>query len=160
MSGARIEGDFKKLRDTLSGLQGFNFKALNKDIGEELRTQTLDRFNAQVDPDGQAWKKSIRVNSSGGQTLSDNGDLKNSIKYKASDEGVALGTNKIYAAIHQYGGPIRVKNAKCLKFNIGGRWSSKKEVEIPQRAYLGVSDENLLDINEIIEEHIKEHVEG
>lgn len=158
MSGARIEGDFMKLRESLSGLSNFNFSSLNKDIGEELVTQTMDRFDEQKDPDGESWPVSIRVSQSGGETLSDNGDLKGSIHATADSEGVAVGTNKIYAAIHQFGGPIRVKNAKYLKFNIAGRWSNKTEVNIPKRSYLGVSDDDLEAINEIIEEHMEECV--
>lgn len=158
MSGARIEGDFMKLRDSLSGLSNFNFSSLNKDIGEELVTQTMDRFDEQKDPDGESWPVSIRVSQSGGETLSDTGDLKGSIHATADSESVAVGTNKIYAAIHQFGGPIRAKNAKYLKFNIGGKWSSKTDVEIPKRSYLGVSDDDLEAINEIIEEHMEEHV--
>lgn len=157
MSGASIEGDFEKLRESLQGLSNFNYASLNKDIGEELVTQTMDRFDEQKDPDGGSWPVSIRVSENGGETLSDSGDLKGSIHATADAEGVAVGTNKIYAAIHQFGGPIRAKSSKYLKFNIGGRWSSKSEVNIPKRSYLGVSEEDLEAINEIIQEHMEEY---
>lgn len=156
--GARIEGDFKKLRESLLGLTDFNFSSLNKDIGEELVTQTMDRFDEQKGPDGESWPVSIRVSQGGGETLSDSGILKGSIHSSADSESVAVGTNLIYAAIHQFGGPIRIKNAKALKFMIGGKWINKKEVEIPKRSYLGVSDDDLEAINEIIEDHMEEHL--
>ena len=143
MSGASIEGDFEKLRESLQGLSNFNYASLNKDIGEELVTQTMDRFDEQKDPDGGSWPVSIRVSKSGGETLSKSGDLKGSIHSSADTESVAVGTNKIYAAIHQFGGTIRTR--KC-------------EIEMPKRTYLGVSDEDLEAINEIIQEHMEEHV--
>lgn len=157
MSGIRIKGDFMKLRETLSKLGNFNYSSLNKDIGEEMVTQTMDRFDEQKSPEGEAWPVSIRA-SQGGETLSDSGDLKGSIHASANSEGVAVGTNKIYAAIHQFGGTIKAKNAKCLKFSIGGRWSSKSEVEMPERSFLGVSDEDFEAINEIVQQHMEECV--
>lgn len=164
MSGVRVEGDFRKLRHSLSKLQNFNYSALNKDIGEELKLQTADRFKKQEDPKGNPWKVSIRVRENGGQILSNNATLKNSIKYRAREEGVAIGTNLVYAATHQNGDEgrtIRAKTTKGLRFKINGKWKNKKEVKvnIPARAFLGVSDENLADINEILEEHIRENLE-
>lgn len=159
MSGVRIEGDFRRLRHALSRLKNFNYSALNKDIGQEIRTQTKDRFKKEVDPEDNPWKISIRVKEHGGKILSNNADLKNSIKVKVNEDGVAVGTNKVYAAIHQYGGSIRKKGTKKLIFRILGRNQIRDKIEMPKRAYLGINDENMTDINEILQDHIREHIE-
>lgn len=154
-----MEGDFMKLRRSLKRLNDFDYNSLNREIGEELRDETLDRFEKEKDPDGQPWKKSIRVKEKGGQTLSDKGLLKNSLKYKSTGEGVALGTNKIYAAIHQHGGTIKPKKARRLVFNTSRRKQVKKKVEIPKRSYLGVSNDNFEEIMNIVEDHVRESID-
>jgi phage gpG-like protein len=64
------------------------------------------------------------------------GRLANSIRYWFSGGSCYVGTNIIYAAIHEYGGIIRAVNAKYLRFKIQERWYSKKQVRIPKRAYI------------------------
>ena len=39
-----------------------------------------------------------------------------------------------YAAIHEFGGTIRAKNAEYLRFMVDGQWVTTKEVTIPERA--------------------------
>jgi len=38
-----------------------------------------------------------------------------------------------YAAIHEFGGTIRAKNAEYLRFMVDGQWVTTKEVTIPKR---------------------------
>jgi len=49
-----------------------------------------------------------------------------------------IGTNKIYARIHEYGGKIVAKNGPYLKFQFKAdkRWVSVKSVTIPARPFL------------------------
>ncbi|WP_427340610.1 phage virion morphogenesis protein [Caloranaerobacter sp. DY30410] len=159
MPGIRLEGDINELRNTLRNLSNFNYLGLNQAIGDALVSSTQLRFRQEKDPKGRKWKKSIRAESEGGQTLSKSTDLKNSINSRATEEGVVVGTNKKYARIHQYGGEIRAKNKKVLRFKVNGRWISKKKVKIPKREFLGISNSDLIEIKEIIEEKIREHVE-
>jgi len=42
----------------------------------------------------------------------------------------------VYARIHEYGGIIRPKKAKALRFKIGGRWVTTKKVTIKKQPYL------------------------
>lgn len=83
--------------------------------------------------------RSIRIMQTAA-ILKDRGRLVRSIRRKARPEGVAVGTNLIYGAIHQFGGPA-------------GRG---KKVEIPARSYLGVSEADLADLRECLEEFIRE----
>lgn len=49
----------------------------------------------------------------------------------------SIGTNVIYAAIHEFGGTIRAKAGKWLRFKTkDGQWHTVKEVTIPARPYM------------------------
>lgn len=113
-------------------------RPLYDEMGAMLVVSTQDRFEREEDPDGNPWPASIRVLVEGGKTLSDTRRLVNSMTHEASDEGVAVGTNVIYAAIHQTGGTISAKTSRGLRFRVAGEWATKHSVEIPQRAFLGL----------------------
>ena len=68
------------------------------------------------------------------------GELKDSITYDAGKDYVTVGTDKVYAAIHQFGGKAGRKHA----------------AKIPARPFLVVQDDDLEEIKEIILDYIKE----
>ena len=86
------------------------------------------------------------------------GALRNSIKKDSTQENDGktflsrIGNNLIYARIHEYGGVIKAKKAKALRFQIGGKWVMVKSVTMPERSYLrtAVNDnkDNILKIFE------------
>ncbi len=92
---------------------------------------------------------SIRAIYTGGKTLIDTGRFLGSITYEASDTSVAVGTNAIQAAIHQFGGTIKPKTAKKLRFVIGNREVFADEVRIPARPYLGLDRDDETEIEAI-----------
>lgn len=47
-----------------------------------------------------------------------------------------LGSNIVYARIHEFGGIIRAHGSGYLRFPIGDSWVSVKQVRIPPRPYL------------------------
>lgn len=101
----------------------------------------------------------IRAAETGGKTLIDSSQLRNSIKTTADASGFAVGTNVKHAATHQFGDKgrtIRAKRAKNLRFQVGGQWISKKKVKvnIPARPFLGLSDEDMQEIKATTEEFI------
>ena len=53
-----------------------------------------------------------------------------------------IGSNLKYAAIHHFGGTIRAKRAKALRFRIGDTFVMKIAVTIPARPALGENDED------------------
>lgn len=65
-----------------------------------------------------------------GKILQIKGDLAASITSKYDDNSAVVGTNKVYAAIHQFGGDA-------------GR---NKKVKIPARPYLKITDNNQKEI--------------
>lgn len=160
MAGVRIEGDIGPLKRMISNLSNLDKKGINRALAEALRTSTVERFEREKDPEDKKWIASIRASSESGKTLSKSGDLKNSIKDESSEAGVAIGTNSIYAATHQFGDEgrtIRAKdNKKPLRFKIGGNWKAAKvvTVDIPKREFLGISQDDMAEIRATIEDAI------
>lgn len=72
------------------------------------------------------------------------GLLRRSISQRTDQTSLVatIGTNVEYAAIHEFGGEIRPKNAKALRFKIGDQWIMAKVVRMPARPFLrpGVRD--------------------
>lgn len=165
MYSIRLEGDVRRLMQRLRKLQEVDIRSVSLVLAEALRESTLERFKAQKDPAGKAWKQSIRASKEGGTTLTQSARMKNSIKSKASAEGFAIGTNTIYARTHQLGEKgrqvtIRAKTSKGLVFRIGDRWIRKRQVKvnikIPARPFLGVSEEDMLEIKGTLEDALGE----
>lgn len=65
------------------------------------------------------------------------GTLRDSIRITAIDaKSVTVGSDRAYAAIHQFGGVIKPKAGKYLVFTIGGKKIFAKKVTIPARPFL------------------------
>ena len=75
-------------------------------IGAALEDSTHQRFADETGPDGVKWKPSRRAREDGGKTLTDTRRLENSTTHLAGRLSVEIGTNMIYAGIHQFGGTI------------------------------------------------------
>lgn len=74
----------------------------------------------------------------GKKILIDSGALLNSINWQADRQGVEIGTNRVYAAIHQF----------------GGKAGRGHKVTIPARPYLVVQEEDLDQINDVLEDYL------
>lgn len=73
------------------------------------------------------------------------------VEATAAQQKATVGTNVIYAAIHEYGGTITAKNAPYLHFKGSRGWAKVKSVKIPARRWLGTSlDEKRKDIVNLI----------
>jgi phage virion morphogenesis protein len=157
----RIEGDMEvgnKLAAAAARLA--SPRDLWARIGLALLNSTKVRFEQEQDPDGNPWPKSIRVLTQGGKTLNNSGHLTGSLAFEANDDGVAVGTNAIYAAVHQFGATITAKSSTGLMFRIGDRWIRKQSVDIPRRAFLGLSDDDEVQILDIAGAFVTEPLGG
>lgn len=115
-------------------------------------SSTRLRFRTQTGPDGVAWKQSLRAKVTGGRTLTQDGHLSGSLSSRHGRDFGEWGVNRIYAAIHQFGGMIRPVNAKALRFQLAsGGFAVVKSVTMPARPYLGISDDDRGDILDAIE---------
>lgn len=84
---------------------GGNLRPVMHDIAEVLASETEANFAAQGRPRWTALKNPSERRQ-GGQILQDSGQLAASITTEVSDTEAVIGTNKVYAAIHQFGGKI------------------------------------------------------
>jgi phage virion morphogenesis protein len=129
---------------------------LMDEVGMILVGSTTRRFETGEGPDGKPWEKSARAKTEGGKTLLQDGHLRDSITYDASGRTVTVGSNRIYAAIHQFGGVIVPKNAKALAFQAGGGLVVVSKVTMPARPYLGVNDDDEAAILDAVDAHFAE----
>lgn len=154
-----LQAGFERLLKTAKDLT-----PVMQEIGTYMVDSTQDRFRSNVSPSGVAWDQSERAKAESGRTLLDRGHLRDSITYDASNTRVDVGTNMVYAAIHQFGGKtraheIRPRRAKALRFAMGGGDRFAKSVQhpgsnMPARPYLGWSAEDEMEVADIIEAHI------
>jgi phage virion morphogenesis protein len=124
------------------------------EIGGYLETRTSERFESGVGPGGVAWEKSFRARTEGGVTLSDSGRLGDSITRRASRDEAEVGTNVLYARIHQLGGKIKPKRGEFLVFRVGGDLIFAREVTMPKREFLGVDAEDEVEIGAIVQDYV------
>ena len=115
-------------------------------IGAAVAASTQERFNTGTGPDGVAWAPSARAKREAGQTLVKTARLKGSIFQQSSASGVSVGTNVIYAAIHQFGGTILPKAGAYLSFRVGGRFVRVRQVTMPARPFLGLDADDEVEI--------------
>lgn len=117
-----------------------NLSPILKAIGDRAAEQTKRRIESGGPaPDGAPWAPPKRPDPRRRNTLRVTGQLRDSIRYQMiGDDTVAIGTNKIYAAIHQ----------------LGGQAGRGHAATIPARPYLGFSTADIEEINKIISEWV------
>ena len=138
MAGNRvdIEVDNKRALAAMSRLIGTvekPFAWLDR-IGSRMVASTLLRFERETGPDGKPWLKSLRALLTGGQTLQDHGTLRSSITHVVRGDGVDIGSNLVYARIHQ----------------LGGQAGRGRKVTLPARPFLGIDDRDEAAIERIV----------
>ncbi len=143
MSGSGVSlnwGGFKEALDrACSGLT--DTQSLMTQIGVAMKAQTVRRFQSGTGPDGQAWAevKRPRKNRRGqAKPLVDTGRLRNSISFSAGPFDVHVGSNLVYARIHQ----------------MGGRAGRGLKSAITARPYLGLSEEDQAEIAALVQEYL------
>ena len=123
--------------------RGDDMTDLMDQIGIVLVAGAVERIGiTNVTPDGVPWPQSLRAAEDGGPTLHDTGRLMRSVTHLAVPREVEIGSNLIYAGVHQTGATIRPKNGDALAFTLpNGSFVLAGEVTLPARPYLGISDE-------------------
>lgn len=150
-----------------------NPQGLFDNIGISLVTSTQHRFEVGVGPDGSPWPPSLRAIAEGGKTLLLSGRLMRSVTYRASAAGVEVGTNTIYAAIHQLGGVIhQAARSASVHFKKNKRTGARlpgfrkakgadetravnigaREIHMPARPFVGLDDDDNREIIQISED--------
>lgn len=161
----RIEHDDARIRAGLLKLLAFgrDQRAAMRDIATLGESSTRERFHTETDPDGSRWvplksniydsinKKHLRKDGrlrntaaafrhvTNRKILTLDGHLGDSISNRSDRDYAEWGVNRIYAAIHQFGG----KAGRGLR------------AQIPARPYLGISAGDEADILNILEQRIQ-----
>jgi phage virion morphogenesis protein len=122
-----------------------------KEIGEIVIESVQRNFEEKRSPEGNRWQElaneTIREKVLRGRgptdILIDRGILMGSIHRQADAHGVTIGTNVVYAAVHQFGAAFTT-----LK--------GRRTVRIPARPYLGVRDTDWPEIGAALRRYILE----
>lgn len=141
---ANIDG-IARLPHKLEQLAAWEKAILLEGLAAETESQTRRRINEEkTSPDGtpwEHWSDDYAATRHGGHSLlMGEGDLHDSIEsVPLSDDSIAVGSNLIYAAIQDLGGTEDMAPAPA---------------GIPQRQYLGWSEDNLDDLQYVVDDFI------
>ena len=118
------------LAKALAGLE--DMTPLMQDIGDLLAASTTARFPLGEAPDGSKWAANSPVTlarkTDTRPLFGNSGSLYSTIFHDASAEQVTVGSNRVQAAMMQFGG---------TKAQFPHLWGN-----IPARPFLGISDED------------------
>lgn len=145
MSGSSLKLDIhysqREATDALRRLAvaGGDMEPAFRDIGEALLNSHQERFERQESPDGDRWEPLsdrylARKKKNRDKILILEGDLRDLLRYQASQDALELGTDRIYGASHQFGDDSR---------------------GIPARPFLGLSDDDQQIVLDILSDHLK-----
>jgi len=154
-----VRATLKRARAALADL-----RPAMRSIGEYLLEETENHFRDERDADGRPWtplkvrsyaigfgkkKKATHTQKgmltaafesylAGKKILTESHELRGSIRYIAGKSVLLIGSNKPYAAIHQFGG-------------IAGRG---RKVEIPARPFIGIGPKDRREILGIVGDYV------
>ena len=141
MAGARIEYtvDDSALRAALARLAqaGADLRAPFATFGEHLDLVARERWDHQVAPDGSPWqdlKRATWRRKRTNQILVESRDLRDTLRYVPDADELAFGTDRLYGATHQFGADER---------------------GIPARPFLGITDEDEIELTEILKDWLR-----
>ncbi len=130
MAGTGITVDIQGMSEVmrvLDKLSIFDIEKLVKFAGGELHLLSMQAFEDETNPvTGIRWDSiKSRKGRSSGPILHDGGTLQESVEEKSTGVAAIVGSSMIYARIH----------------NLGGKAGRNRSVEIPERRYLGHSND-------------------
>jgi len=149
MAGATVlfeldDTELKELIDRMGGAIA-DMRPIMRPFGEYMILETEERFQKEESPDGTAWQPLSEVtiemkeaNNDIDKILQAQGNLLLSIVPEALKDGVKISTNRVYAAIHQF----------------GGRAGRAHKVAIPARPFLGFNDADVREFTETVKDWI------
>ncbi|WP_289034398.1 phage virion morphogenesis protein [uncultured Roseibium sp.] len=164
---------------------GGDTSTLMAEISGAMLFSVQRRFETESAPDGTPWarhaprtakarlKRSRKNAPVTPKILRDSNRLYSSIISEASSDEAAVGTNLVYAAIHQEGGTVtQYPQSRMVRFRKVGRQTrfakkahkraydrpvtyGERTIVIPARPYLGFSDSDQTEILAIAEAHFE-----
>lgn len=127
-----------KFQQALMRVSRFRRTVLLDQLGDLMLAQNRRRLDTEKEsPDGEAWESlspEYAARKGGGELLEESGQLLDSLQAQSGSDGVSLGSDLLYAAVHLHGDDAR---------------------GIPARPYLGFSDDDLEDLGELAESFLR-----
>jgi phage gpG-like protein len=122
---------------------------LMEDVGRAGMNMIKRRISVEkTTPSGKPWKPNL----DGTSTLVRSGGLLDSITYISGETKATIGTDWPYASIHNYGATIR--SGGYMRFMSGGSWWRTKLVQIPAREFMGWSDNNVRELENVVRQSL------
>lgn len=152
--GVRLSGDWRRLGEALRRLARGLPEEVPKAVAEGITSRTIRRFSEQRAPDGTPWPplsaatllaeargrgRRAQERLARRKALIRTGRLRNSIGWKVVGTRIYVGTNVVYAPIHQFGGQA-------------GRG---RKVRIPARPFLGLTEEDTQEAEALLREWLR-----
>ncbi|WP_273211228.1 phage virion morphogenesis protein [Helicobacter rodentium] len=137
-----LQGKLERLSKALE-----NKTPLLRRIANTLQNVTEESFDKQASPFGEKWKDnapSTKRKKRGNKILIQSGLLSQSFTQKVTGSSAQVGTNKQYAAIHQF----------------GGKAGRGKKVSIPARPFMPIKSNGEIpkDLGERLENEVVDYL--
>lgn len=164
----RIDDDqvMKRLDDIAKGCR--DLRPVLSAFGDYLVKETVTRFDREQDPDGRAWQPlsattlALKKNKT---ILTESTDLRNSFHRQVGRAGLKVGTDRPYAAAHQFGlkqamniRPHRRRVASRSKSGVQSGVAFVKahtrQVNLPARPFLGFTAQDRQELIETIKDYL------
>ncbi len=131
----RIHARLSNPRPLMAGIANLMLEAVEDNFEQERNPETGAKWPSLSQSTQDARQKK---GSWPGKILQVSGSLASSVSQSYGDDFAAVGTNKVYAPIHQFGGKAGRKHAAT----------------IPARPFLGLSQQARQDIIEAVEGYV------
>ena len=147
MAGATIEFEDRKALAAIGAAVAVlrSPDRMFRDMGEALLIIHRKRFRAQTSPDGEKWQAlspayQRRKKKNRDRVLVLDGYLRSTLRYQVEGGDLLFGSDRKYAAIHQFGGDIQQKGREHSLFfkqrksgKVGKRFVKKEKSNFEQR---------------------------
>lgn len=148
--------------------RGKNLAPVMGAFGDYLVKETVARFEQEKDPEGNPWAElsdftlKFKKNT---QILTESTDLRNSFSRKANATSVRMGTDRKYAALHQFGlkktlkikshrRKVATRGKKGISSGVAFVKAHDRKIDIDARPFLGFTDQDRRELIEIVKEHL------
>lgn len=158
----------RRVREALQALaeRAMDSTPVMRDVSGVLLDAAQRAFLDQADPTtGAKWPalatSTVQARGSDGPILRLSGQLMTSLQTEHGADYAVVGTNKVYAAIHQFGGTIRPhdirpRHGKALAFNgvVVGR-VRHPGATIPARPFLGLGESDAEEVVDLVQTYLR-----
>jgi phage virion morphogenesis protein len=150
------------------GSRGKDLTPVTKSFGDYLIRETVTRFEQERDPDGAAWEPlsplTLAFKKNTG-ILTETTDLRNSFSRKANRMSVKVGSDRPYAAVHQFGlkralnisahrRKVKSRSRKGVQSGVAFVRAHERKVSIPARPFLGFTAQDEKELAALLNDHL------